>query len=237
MLRHWFAVSAASLSFACVLACSATTGSNEVGNAGDGSDAQAAGDDAASSIVDGGRGPDGRSSGPADAHADGSPDAADAFADAPADVVVVRTRQTINFDDLPEDAVVTTSYSPFAVFSAPTGTLLALDPYDFGQSAPNLLCALSGSVDCLGIKVAFTKPVTNVSFRAVGVNSTSTAAHVTCKRNGATVGSANIVGDGAQYTPISINLASCGEVDEVIVDSVDDLDGIGFDDFAFDYPS
>ncbi len=168
---------------------------------------------------------------PGEVNDGGTPASGDSDAgSADAGPVHAGTRVTINFDDLASGPV-TNQYAPAATFSTTQGTVdtLSYASY-FNSSRPNIICS-QGCAEPL--YVDFGTPVSELSFRAVGVTDSGVIAKVRVLRNGALLGTVDIVGIGANTTPVAVSLAKFSDVTRIEVVDITDTQGIGLDDFAF----
>lgn len=141
----------------------------------------------------------------------------------------------IDFDDLADTTAVTTQY-PTATFSSDAGFVNWTTAQDLGSSLPNFICTGpdTGGIDCLhSTKVDFTDPVNSLSFLAIGVDDTGSVASVDVFENGAYVATEAVFGAGDSSTPIFVDLSAYTSVTTVLIHTITDSAGIGWDDFRF----
>jgi hypothetical protein len=138
---------------------------------------------------------------------------------------------TINFDSLPGASTVTNQFAE-ATFSAPFGGVTVFTSASFfGTSAPNFICSSSCVVD---IDIAFTDPVNNLNFLALGDNDAGTTALVDVFDGSGLLATVNVVTDGVVNLPHMVDLSAFANVTAIKIRDITDSAGLGFDDFNFD---
>lgn len=149
------------------------------------------------------------------------------------------TPVVINFDDLDSGDYVTDQYAQYAIFSSDSDCDFEVtSDASLAESNPYYIfsyysCAEGSSAP---LHVAFTKPVRNFSFKAVGVNFGNKVATVKVTHGGGTI-EQDMIGHGSYSTPVIVDLSAYEDVTRLDVVDVDDDYGLGFDDFAFDFPN
>ncbi len=141
----------------------------------------------------------------------------------------------IDFDDLADGVAVTTQY-PEATFSSDAGFVNWTTAQDLGSSLPNFICTgpETGGIDCVHTtRVDFTDPVNGLNFLAIGVDDTGVVASVDVYENGAYSTTVSVIGDGTPYVPDPVDLSVYGSVTTIIIHTIVDSAGIGWDDFYF----
>lgn len=151
---------------------------------------------------------------------------------APAGAVV------INFDTLSSSALVTNQFAE-ATFSANPGFAVFAfgSAATFGTSAPNFICTgpAGGGIDCVNdVNVAFTNPVNNLSFRALGDDGAGTQALVDVFGTSGLLATVNVVTDASPFVPNLVDLSAFANVTAITIRAVTDPAGLGYDDFTFD---
>jgi hypothetical protein len=201
-------------------ACSGTSGSPTGFGGGGGS-----GDDGGSgSPVDGATSHD--SSGGSDA---GGDDASQPTSYAP---------MSIGFDDLPTGTDVTNQYAVHATFSSDPGCACrASDDAGLAASPPNYVftyytCANGPTAS---VFVDFAKPVRKLSFKGIGVNDSTKVATLHIVTASGTQ-SVDMIGKGDYAVPVLVDLSQYDGVTRLEIVDVSDAYGMGFDDFAFEFP-
>jgi hypothetical protein len=202
-------------------ACTATATSS-----GDGTGAPAgAGDDAKPAT------PPGEAPAPPPVGIDGGSEAAKP---------VTYTSQKLGFDELASGTTVTNQYAKTttATFSSDPGCSLEVtSAAGVAASKPNYLftyytCATGPSASMF---IDFAKPVKNVSFSLVGVNSSTKCATARWVKKDGTKTTADVIGKGNYMDPVVVTSTATDVVRLEIVD-VNDAYGLGLDDVSFDSP-
>ena len=141
---------------------------------------------------------------------------------------------TINFDSLPNGAVVTNQFAP-AVFSSIAGSQILTTAQNLGSSPPNFICSgVGNAINCADpVFVAFTSAITNLRFFAVGDNNVGINGLAKAFAGATLLGSVNIVGDGIGTTPYLVDLSAFTGITRIEITNTD-LAGLGYDDFTFD---
>ncbi|MEQ9624197.1 calcium-binding protein [Coleofasciculus chthonoplastes] len=144
----------------------------------------------------------------------------------------------INFDDLSAGAVVSDQYDG-VTFSTESGynvSTLSLAPL-FNTSSPNLIGVtnLSGNLDAnQNLYLDFEQPVNNLSFRVIGDNTNGTAALITVETADGSIETVNLVTDGNGFNPDLIDLSSFSNITRISINTITDVEGIGYDDFQYE---
>jgi hypothetical protein len=141
----------------------------------------------------------------------------------------------IGFDDLVTGTDVTEQY-PHATFSSDPGCTVRVSDYaGLAASAPNYVftyytCPNGATAS---VYVDFDVPVNGLSFKGVGVNDDGKVAtlHVVTVSGMRTV---EMKGQGDPTTPVLVDLSDYEGVTRLEIVDVNDLYGMGFDDFAFE---
>lgn len=137
---------------------------------------------------------------------------------------------TINFDNLVASTVVTNQYAD-ATFSAASGPLVVLgSAASFGTSVPNFICSAACATD---FSVAFTAPVNNLTFLALGDGAAGTTGLIDVFDSNGLIATVNLVTDGVSTVPDLMNLSAFSNVTAITIRSITDPAGLGFDDFNF----
>ncbi len=142
----------------------------------------------------------------------------------------------IDFDAL-GDRVVVTNQFPDATFSSDPGFECKTAAQNLGTSLPNFICtaAINGSITCANsVIVDFTAPANNLTFLATGADSAGVKAKVDVYENALYSATVDIVTDGNPSLPDLIDLSGFTNVTKIVVHSVTDRDGLGWDDFTFE---
>ena len=145
---------------------------------------------------------------------------------------------TINFDSLTNAALVTNQFAE-ATFSANAGFAVFAfgSAATFGTSTPNFICTgpAGGGIDCVNdVNVAFTNPVNNLSFRALGDDAAGTQALIDVFDAGGLLATVNLVTDASPFVPNLVDLSAYANVTAITIRAVTDPAGLGYDDFTFD---
>jgi hypothetical protein len=133
----------------------------------------------------------------------------------------------INFDDLPNNTIVTNQY-PEATFSSNPGFVNWTTAQDLGSSPPNFICTgpASGGIDCAhDVFVDFTNPVNNLRFVGVGVNNTGVVAQVDVFVNGINTATVPMIGQGNPFVPVPVDLTAFPDVTRIAIHDVTDRGG------------
>lgn len=141
---------------------------------------------------------------------------------------------TITFEDLPVGTVVTNQFQG-VVFSTVPGQELRVvaQPFDL---LDNFLCTadIGGPVNCEhDVRLAFSTPVNGLSFYAVGDDGTGPVAAVDVFTGGQLAGTVDILGDGEPLEPSLVDLSAFENVTSILIHSVTDSMGLGYDEFTF----
>lgn len=142
----------------------------------------------------------------------------------------------IDFDNLANCEVITTQY-PEATFSTEPGFENVATAQNYGSSLPNFLCTSGPScaLTCVNeVYLAFTSPVSNLTFLAIGDNDIGVTAKVDVFVNGAFAATVDVVTDGDLNHPDLVNLSAFSNVTRIEIHDITDLGGLGWDDFIFD---
>ena len=142
---------------------------------------------------------------------------------------------TINFDDLADNVLVTNQYAD-ATFSSTGGNVIRTSAQNLGSSLPNFICTgfAGGGINCVGeVVVAFTAPVSGLSFVVVGDDDVGVNALVDVFDGNGLLATANIIGDGDTGTTYTVDLSAYSGVSGITIRNVTDDAGLGFDDFTF----
>jgi hypothetical protein len=144
----------------------------------------------------------------------------------------------IGFDDLATGTDVTTQYAAHATFSSDPGCACrASSDAGLAASPPNYIftyytCATGPTAS---VFVDFPRPVRKVSFKGIGVNDASKVATIHVVTASGTQ-SVDLVGKGDYAVPVVVDLSSYQDVTRLEIVGVNDAYGMGFDDFAFEFP-
>jgi len=143
----------------------------------------------------------------------------------------------IDFDALANETVVTNQF-PEATFSSDQFFECKTIAHDLGSSLPNYLCTAhvaAGTFSCVNsVIVDFTMPVNNLTFLAIGDDSGGVQAKVDVHENTVFSATVDIVTDGNNSVPDLVDLSGFTNVTKIVIHTVTDPDGLGWDDFAFD---
>jgi hypothetical protein len=141
----------------------------------------------------------------------------------------------IGFDDLATGTDVTGQY-PHATFSSDPGcSCQASDAAGIAASAPNYIftyytCPTGATAS---VYVDFDVPVHKLAFKGVGVNNDTKVATLRVVTASETH-SVDMIGRGDPSTPMLVDLSEFEHVTRLEIVDVDDLYGMGFDDFVFE---
>lgn len=143
----------------------------------------------------------------------------------------------INFDNVSSPTLITNQYPP-AVFSTISGWWVeAHSRAYYGSSSPNYLdrgpyVYLHGYAP---LYVDFTSPVNNLKFYVVGADNFNTIAQINIYQNKTLTATRNLSGMGTPFSPVLIDLGAAGfnNITRIEIGSINDPNGIGFDDFSF----
>jgi hypothetical protein len=169
-----------------------------------------------------------------DGSAMGMPD----FAQESGDLATVYQAVTINFDNVATGTNVTTQYSAHATFSSDPGCACqASSDAGLAASPPNYIftfytCPTGATAS---VFVDFAKPVRGLSFKGIGVNDTGKVATINVV-TAAGKQSLDMMGQGNYAVPVKVDLSSFSDVTRLEIVHPNDFEGMGFDDFAFQFP-
>jgi hypothetical protein len=143
----------------------------------------------------------------------------------------------ITFDDLADGISVTNQYLG-VTFSSSAGfeNRTLGDAGSFGSSPPNhlLTAAVGGAYTGLNDTILdFSIPVNNLTFLGTAINTSGQVATVDVFVNSSLANSVGILGDGSPFTPDMVDLSAFNNVSRVVIHSVSDPGGLGWDDFQF----
>jgi hypothetical protein len=141
----------------------------------------------------------------------------------------------IGFDNVDTGTQVTRQYE-HATFSSEAGCSCVVSDADgIAASQPNYIFTYYScpSGPNAPVYVDFDQPVHKLSFKAVGVNNTGNVAtlHVVTTSGSRTL---PLVGQGDATVPVAVDLSGDEHVVRLEIVDVNDLYGMGFDDFAFE---
>ena len=146
----------------------------------------------------------------------------------------------ITFDDLPQGGttgvVVTTQYPSASFSSSGAHVNYVTTQPSFQGTPPNFLCTgpAGGSIDCSGPTIVdFTSPVSGLTLNAMGVNDTGNVATIDVYDRGGRVGTVPVIGHSGGLAPEGQDLSAFVGVTRIVIGSITDGGGIGWDDFAF----
>ncbi len=188
--------------------------------------------DGGSGVVDGGSAVGDAAAGDAAAAPDGNGPGDMAHGDPTYSPVV------INFDDLPLGTDVTNQYGKYATFASDPGCACRVsDDAGAAASPPNYIftyytCA---NGDRASVFVDFARPVRNLRFNGVGVNSSGKVATLRLITASGTQ-TADLVGGSGSSLTAKVDVSFARDVERLEIGDVDDAFGMGFDDFSFDFP-
>jgi hypothetical protein len=160
------------------------------------------------------------------------------FASAGGDLAGTFTPVIINFDDVPLGTHVTNQYATHATFSSDPGCYCrASNDGGLASSQPNYILTFytCPTGPTASVFVDFAKPVSGLSFKGIGVNNTGKVATINIV-TAAGKQSTDLMGQGTALTPLPVDLSSYSGVTRLEVVNITDLQGMGFDDFAFQFP-
>ena len=152
----------------------------------------------------------------------------------------------INFDNVANGTFINSNYHPDAVFStAPGLAIVAWNRNGLAcSSCPNVITRINPNTNTFDhfadLLVTFPKPVDNLRFVIMGVDSSGTFARVDVRHQGGRLLSQNVVaGSGNPSQPVVVNIGSVGlklvtSVRVYMDNTIFDDKGISFDDFSFD---
>jgi len=181
---------------------------------------------------------------PTDPAAPGNDPSVAAGAGADAGNVVVEQPVTfetvkIAFDDVDAGVRITDQYGKHATFSSDPGCGCDTSvSAGLAASAPNYLFTYYAcpTGPTASIFVDFVRPVRNVRFTLVGVNSDAKVAEVRLARGAEAAETRDMIGLGNYTKPVTFQSEAEG-VTRLEITRVNDAFGLGFDDLAFDFPS
>jgi hypothetical protein len=141
----------------------------------------------------------------------------------------------IGFDDVNTGVQVTQQYAHATFSSEPGCACLVSDAAGIAASKPNYLFTYYSCPSGVNAPayVDFDKPVHNLAFKAVGVNSTGKVAslHVVTPSGTRDL---PLVGQGDPTVPVTVDLSDHQRVQRLEIVDVNDPYGMGFDDFTFE---
>jgi hypothetical protein len=142
----------------------------------------------------------------------------------------------IDFDSLNNGDIVTNQF-PEATFSSNPGFELQVTAQNLGSSLPNFICTavVASGIDCVqDVFVAFTNPVSGLTFLGTGVNNAGVVALVDIFVNGSLAATLDVVGFANPFAPVLVDASAFSNVTGITIRNVTDLAGIGWDDFTFE---
>jgi hypothetical protein len=144
----------------------------------------------------------------------------------------------IGFDDLAYDTVITNQYATHATFSSDPGCACAArSDGGFAVSKPNFLFTYYSCTNGAhaSVFVDFTKPVSNLSFKAIGVETNGKAATINAITSQG-IKTSELTGHGDYNAPVTVDLSEYTGITRLEIVDVLEASGVGFDDFAFAFP-
>ncbi len=139
----------------------------------------------------------------------------------------------INFDDLPNNTIVTDQY-PEATFSSSPGNNNTAFSFGGADSPPNIICTPACIEDTY---IDFTDPVSDLTFWAIEANRAGVTAQFNIYVNGAFAATVDFVSAGGSPHNEFVDLSAFADVTRLeIVNIVNDPsgeNGIGWDTFTF----
>ncbi|HZE56287.1 MAG TPA: hypothetical protein VE031_00385 [Chthoniobacterales bacterium] len=147
----------------------------------------------------------------------------------------------INFDDLPQGGttgVVVSNQYPQVNFSSSPGFANYVTTQSFyNSSKPNFICTgpIGGAIDCVHATILdFAGPVNNLTFVGDGINDSGLVAQVDVFQAGGSTATVDVIGHASVLNPELVDLRQFTNVTKIVIRSITDRDGIGWDDFIFD---
>jgi hypothetical protein len=160
------------------------------------------------------------------------------FAQSGGDLATVYAPVTINFDDLVVGTNVTNQYAAHATFSSDPGCYCQVrNDAGLAASQPNYCMTFYSCANgaTASVFLDFAKPVRGLSFKGIGVNNTGKVATINIV-TAAGKQSMDMVGMGNALKPLPVDLSSYSGVTRLEIVNINDLQGMGFDDFGFQFP-
>ncbi|MEY2483600.1 MAG: hypothetical protein QOK24_2128 [Verrucomicrobiota bacterium] len=147
----------------------------------------------------------------------------------------------INFDDLPQGGttgvVVSNQYPQVNFSSSPGFANYVTTQSVYNSSKPNFICTgpIRGNIDCVHNTILdFAGPVNNLTFVGDGINDSGLVAQVDVFQVGASTATVEVIGHSSGYNPELVDLRRFPNVTKIVIRSITDGGGIGWDDFIFD---
>jgi hypothetical protein len=141
----------------------------------------------------------------------------------------------IDFDAYAEGTVIDDEYAEYAIFSTENGYVnVTSDNLLIGQSRPNYLCTGDPGLTCTAdTYVDFTHPVSALSLRCLGTETSGLAATIRVYAEDELLDAIAVQGSGATDIPIEIDLGEFEGVTRIELVDIVDTYGVAWDDFAF----